>query len=191
MKIQFGPKDELVPFPVVLVVSGTYDKPNVITIGKVGSVASNPPILGVSIKRERYSMQLVRDGGEFSVNTPPSFLCTKTDYCGIVSGAKQDKIMTVKLSVMRSTYIAPPIIRECPFNLECKVVKEVELGDWVLFMGEVLETHIDEDCLEDKKRGVIDVEKIDPLVYIGSAREYRVIGNHVGNGFQDGKLYCE
>lgn len=187
MKTRLGPKDRIVPFPVVLVVCGTLKRPNIITVGKVGIVASDPPVIGISIRKTRHSLDLIRANGEFSVNTPSSGQCAQADYCGIVSGRNGEKITAVGMTPLRGTRISAPILDECPYNLECRVVREIALGDWVLFLAEVLETLVDEDKLLDPETGRIDIEKIDPIVYLGSANEYRRLGDVVGRGFQEGR----
>lgn len=187
MKTRLGPKDRIVPLPVVLVVCGTLKRPNVITVGKVGIVASDPPVIGISIHKTRHSLKLIRATGEFSVNTPSSGQCVQADYCGIVSGRNVEKIDAIGMTPLQGTRIAAPILAECPYNLECRVLQEIVMGDWVLFLAEVLETLVDEDKLLDPAAGSIDIDAIDPIVYLGSTCEYRCLGKVVGRGFQDGR----
>ena len=77
--------------------------------------------------------------------------------------------------------------RVCFDYMECKVVQEIELGDWVLLLGEIVETHVDEDKTDESKTAKIDLDKIAPLVYCAKAREYRSMGNLLGHGFKAGK----
>jgi flavin reductase (DIM6/NTAB) family NADH-FMN oxidoreductase RutF len=186
MKARLGPKDKIIPHPVALVVSGSFRNPNIVTVGKIGIVASDPPVVGISLRKDRYSLQLIRETGQFSVNTPSSKHCRETDYCGIVSGRDSDKIKDIKMTPLRSSLIDSPILKECPYNLECKVIQEIMLGDWVLLLAEICEVHVDEDKLIDSVTGSIDITKVDPMVFCSSINEYRVLGKKVGKGFHDG-----
>jgi len=187
MKIQLGPSDILFPVPAALVVSGSFEKPNIITIAWVGIMSSLPPVVGVSLKKSRYSLGLIRDTKEFTVNIPSADKFKETDYCGIVSGRKRDKFIDTNFTPLKSTKIDAPIIKECPFNMECVVIKEVELGEWVLFLGEIVETYIDENKTNIPNKNKIDIAKVNPLVYCATVREYWSLGNKLGNGFHAGK----
>jgi flavin reductase (DIM6/NTAB) family NADH-FMN oxidoreductase RutF len=53
-----------------------------------------------------------------------------------------------------------------------------------LFLGQVVETHIDESVLD--ARGRIVSEKLDPLVFLPNS-EYRKLGEMVSKAFSVGK----
>ncbi len=186
MKIQLGPSDIFFPVPAALIVSGTWEKPNIITVAWIGIMSSDPPVIAISLKKSRYSLALIRDSNEFTVNIPPAELFKETDYCGIVSGRKRNKFKDTNFTPLKSTKIDTPIIKECPFNMECKVIKEVEVGQWLAFFGEIVETHIDEDKI-NKSNMKIDISKVNPLVYCATVREYWELGKKLGNGFHAGK----
>lgn len=190
MKVRIGPRDKIVPFPIALVVSGSFESPNIATVGKVGIVASDPPVIGISFRKDRYSLSLIRETKQFSVNTPSAKHCIETDYCGLVSGRESDKIKDIKMTPIRGSEIDTPILKECPYNLECKLLREIVLGDWVLLLADICEVHIDEDKLLDSHTGAIDVTKVNPMVFCGSVNEYRVLGKTVGKGFHDGQTLC-
>ena len=79
-----------------------------------------------------------------------------------------------------------PIIKECPLNIECRVLREVDLFDWVLVIGEILEVNLDSDCLDENDHVTID--QVDPLIYIPTIREYWSIGQKLANSFNVSKL---
>ncbi|MGD1043714.1 MAG: flavin reductase family protein [Bacteroidota bacterium] len=187
MKIQLGPKDIIFPVPAALVVSGTYKKPNIITVSWIGMMSSSPSIIGISLERNRYSFELINKQKEFSVNIPSSKLFIETDYCGIVSGRNTDKFKDTGLTPLKSKNIVPPIIQECPFNMECIVVNEFPFKKYLVFFGEIIETHIDADKIDGLKTKDIDISKVDPLVYCATIREYWSIGKKLGNSFSVGK----
>lgn len=187
MKIQLGPSDALFPVPAALIVSGVDDKPNIITVAWVGIASSTPPTIGISLRKSRHSLKLIRSGREFSVNIPASSFFKEVDYCGITTGRKRNKFDETGFTPVESTKIKPPIIKECPYNIECKVTHDILIGDWALILGEIVETHVDEDKIDDSNRAKLDMAKIDPLVYFAEARQYWTVGKMLGFGFNAGK----
>lgn len=187
MKKQLGSTDIFFPIPAVLIVSGSLEEPNVSTIAWVGMVSSTPPTIGISMDKRRYSLELIRQTKEFTVNIPSSKNFKETDFCGLVSGREQNKFNKASLTPVRGTQLKTPIIDECPFNLECRLVQEIELGDYILLLGEVVETHIDQDKVTfNNNRVQIDIGKTDPLVYCATVREYWCLGSKLGDAFKSG-----
>ena len=187
MKTQLKAKDILFPVPSALVVSGVGDNSNIITVAWIGIVGSNPPALGISLQKDRYTLSLVRQTKEFTANIPRQGDFEKVDYCGIVSGKTVDKFDGAKFTKMNGCKVDVPIIKECPFNIECRVLHEVDLSDYVLVIGEILEVNIDADCLDEN--GKVLVDKVDPLVYIPTIREYWSIGEKLADSFKVGYNY--
>lgn len=185
-KKQLGATDMFFPVPAALIACGTSKKMNIITIAWIGIAASNPPIISISIKKSRFSLELIRNVGEFSVNIPSTEYFKETDYCGIISGEKTDKFQDTGLTPLKSKKISVPIIKECPYNLECMKVHEVEFGEYVVIFGEIVETHIDSNKI-DALTNEIDIGKVDPIVYCARIREYWKLGNKIGKGFEAGK----
>jgi flavin reductase (DIM6/NTAB) family NADH-FMN oxidoreductase RutF len=187
MKKQLGPSDTIFPVPAALIVSGVNEEANIITIAWIGIASLTPPTIGISVKKSRYSLGLIRKTNEFSVNIPPASLFEEVDYCGMATGRKRNKFEDTGFTPLESSKIKPPIIKECPYNIECKVTHDIMIGDWAHILGEIVETHIDKDKTDASKRMGIDISKIDPLVYCARVREYRTIGNILGFGLQAGK----
>jgi flavin reductase (DIM6/NTAB) family NADH-FMN oxidoreductase RutF len=185
MKLRLGPSDILFPVPAALVACGNGERANIITVAWIGMAGSDPPALSISLKQSRYSLELIRGSGDFSVNIPPAALYRETDYCGIVTGKKRNKFSDTGFTPLPASKISAPIIKECPFNIECRVMNEVPVGRWVLVIGEVVETHADGDRLLGSK--MPDIDAMDPLVYCATIREYRKIGKKLGDGFSSGR----
>ena len=80
------------------------------------------------------------------------------------------------LTPLPSKYVQPPIIAECPVNLECRVVEFHHVGDHDLFIGEVLLEHVDEDKVNIN--GERDESKLDPLIWLG--RGFYRLGEKIG-----------
>lgn len=188
MKTTFGPQKIMLPCPTALVVTGTMQQANIVTIAWVSLLTSKPPTLGISVGQNGYSGELIKKNKNFSVNIATVDIMVEADFCGITSGKNTDKFSVSKLTKMPSKHIESPIIKECPLNLECRLTDWGLVGRTNHFIGEILETHIDTDKLKDVHHyGSIDLEAFNPLIYIGGMREYRAIGPRVGDAYHIGK----
>ncbi len=189
MKKQLGITDIFFPVPATLIVSGTILKEiDIATVAWVGMVSSTPPTIGISFDKRRHSLGLIRDSKEFTVNIPSAEYYKETDFCGLVSGKRVDKLAATGFTPVKSNRIQTPILEECPFNLECRLVAEKELGDYVLLFGEIVETQMDADKVALQNDQIkIDIAKVNPLVYCATIREYWKLGQKVGDAFCAGK----
>lgn len=185
MKVRRGVSDMFFPVPAALVVSGTGNEANVMTVAWIGMMSSSPPTLGISVRQSRHSIGLIRKEGEFTVNIPSATYFKEVDYCGLVSGRDFDKFKEAGFTPVPGSEVRVPMIQECPYNIECRVTSETVLGDWVMFLGEIVETQVDADLIDSS--GSIDVKELDPLVYCATIREYWQLGTKLGDGFNAGK----
>jgi flavin reductase (DIM6/NTAB) family NADH-FMN oxidoreductase RutF len=170
------------PTPAGLITSvDPTGKANIITLGEVCNLSiSKPVIVGIAIAKPRYSHTLISRSGEFVVNIPTAAMVEKVDRCGSMSGRNVDKFKVVGLTAIPAEKVAPPLIAECPINLECKLLSVQEIGDHDLFQGEVLVQHVDEAVLDGDGR--ICVEKLNTLCYV--LGEYWSLGAKLGyHGF--------
>ena len=149
-------------------------------------MGSDPPILAVSLKKGRHSLDIIKAAKEFTVNLPSASLFREVDYCGLVSGRKRHKFRDCGFSAAPGSVVKAPVVEECPFNLECRVVRDIEFGEWTVIFGEVVETHVDMAAF-DPETGKIDVSKVDPLAYCATIREYWNLGRRLGFAFDAGK----
>ncbi|MGD8623527.1 MAG: flavin reductase family protein [Anaerolineae bacterium] len=154
----------LYPVPTVLVSCG-LEKPNIITLAWVGTLCSDPPIVGIGVRPERFSHGLIVETGEFVVNLPGADQVGIVDYCGQVSGREVDKWQACGLTQAPAREVRTPLIAECPVALECKVTQRLTLGVHDLFVGQVLAVQVEEGVLDE--RGRIDYEAARPLAYAG------------------------
>jgi flavin reductase (DIM6/NTAB) family NADH-FMN oxidoreductase RutF len=181
------PTTMLFPTPVVLVTSiDEKGKPNVITLAWTGVVNSDPPMVGISIRPERYSHGNIQRIKEFVINLPSEELLRKVDACGILSGREVDKFSQVGLKAIPSEKVKPPLIDECLVQMECEVKQVIPLGSHDLFLGQIVALHVKEEILKEKGR--IDILKALPIVYCPGAHEYWSLGRSLGHyGFTKGK----
>ncbi len=112
----------LYPLPAVMVsVRGKNGEDNIITGAWAGTVCTNPPMVSISVRPERYSYQMIKESGAFVINLTTEDLCYATDYCGVRSGRDVDKFKEMKLTKVEAEEISAPMIGESPVNIECKV----------------------------------------------------------------------
>ena len=131
-------------FPVVIAVAGDGDDANPITLAMVHVFSFDPPMVGIGINPGRHSHDLIKDLPEFVVALPRHTMAQETLEAGTRSGRDGWKWPKVGLTPIPSQEVRPPSIKECPVNLECRVVEEVETGDHVWFIGEIV-AHTVED----------------------------------------------
>lgn len=174
-KVAKNPGNFLYPLPPCLITCGPVERPNIITLTWAGSLCSEPPIMGVSIRPSRHSHPLVKDAGEFAINLPTAEMIRAVDWCGNFSGRDHDKFAAMRLTPAPATAIRTVLIAECPLNLECRVVQTVGLGSHDLFLGKVVAVHVDETLLTPE--GDIDLGKANPLAYGGHS--YWTLGRYV------------
>ena len=168
----------LYPLPVVMVsVQDAEGNDNIITVAWAGTVCTNPPMLSISVRPERYSYHMLEETGEFVVNLTTEELAKATDYCGVRSGKDVDKFKEMNLTRGKATEVKAPLIEESPVNIECRVVKKEELGSHHMFIAEVVAVHVDEKYMDESNK--FSLEKSDPIVYVHG--EYYGLGNLLGN----------
>ena len=156
---------QLAPVPVVLVGCGDgKDIPfNLITVAWAGTVCSDPAMIGISIRPERYSCDIIKNSGEFTVNLPSQKIARQVDFCGVVSGRDCDKIAKCGFTAFSGKTVSAPVVEECPITLECKLEQTVPLGSHILFIGKITSIQLDSDLIDSKGR--MDIEKADLLAY--------------------------
>ena len=165
------------PEPPVLVSCGGLDKPNLITIGWTGTICTQPSMVSISVRPERYSHHLIRESGQFAINLPTEALVKSVDWCGVRSGRDFDKFAACKLhSAPGSVLTDCPILEESPVNLECKVTQIIPLGSHDLFLAEVVACNVDESLLDENGKLCLDKAKL--IVY--SHGEYLALGKKLG-----------
>lgn len=156
-KKSFKPGAMLNPVPVVMASVGDIEKEsNIITIAWTGIINSEPPMTYISVKPQRYSHHLVKEGMEFVINLVSRDLAFAADYCGVKSGADVDKWAEMKLTKEPCAKVKCPQIAEAPVSLECKVVKIEEMPSHHMFIAEIVNVNVKEDFVNEKGRICLD-----------------------------------
>ena len=167
----------LYPVPAVMVsVADEKGNANIITIAWAGTICTNPPMVSISVKKERYSYDIIKRTGEFVINLTTEELAWATDFCGVRSGREVDKFTACNLTKCPSAKVKAPGIAESPVNIECRVVKSEELGSHTIFMAEVVNVTVDDKYMDEK--GKFDLALSRPLTY--SHGEYYALGEKLG-----------
>lgn len=188
MKKRIGPVERLYPMPCPLVVGGTIDHADTLAVAWINIVSSVPPTIAMGLRESRYTLELIRRSGTFTVNVPDTSMAAQVDFCGTTNGRTTDKFASTGLTLVPSALVEAPIIEQCPFNLECRVTQESVVGSYVVVLGEVVEAHADERILTEPDGSLVDVGALDPLVYIAGSREYRGIGPKLADAYTLGAL---
>ncbi len=171
------PGNMLYPLPVVMVSVADRDgRPNIITVAWAGTVCTNPPMLSISVRPERYSYPILKETGEFVLNLTTRELAFATDYCGVKSGRNVDKFKELGLTPLKAEHVGAPLIAESPVNIECKVREILPLGSHHMFLADVVAVHADEKYMDEKHK--FHLEKAEPIVYSHGA--YLVCGEQLG-----------
>ena len=163
-KEYWKPGNMLYPVPAVMVSCGREgETPNIITVAWAGTICSDPAMVSISIRKERFSHSIIRDTGEFVINLATESMAYATDYCGVRSGRNVDKWKETGLTPVPAQTVKAPVIAESPVAIECRVTEVKELGSHHMFLAEVTGVSVDEQWLNE--RGSLELAKAEPIVY--------------------------
>ena len=177
-KQTWKPGNMLYPVPAVMVsCQREGGKPNIITVAWAGTICSDPAMLSISVRKNRYSYDIIKETKEFVVNLTTKQLCRATDYCGVKSGKDVDKFKEMNLTPSKSKTISAPGISESPVSLECKVKQVLELGSHDMFLAEVTAVSVDPKYMDEK--GKFHLNDIGLTAY--SHGEYFKLGEKIGS----------
>ena len=178
--VSLSPSTMLNPTPVVLVSCAEKDRPenrDMVTVAWAGTVNSEPPMVSVSLRKERYSHGLIESSGEFVVNVPDEAMCRAVDFCGVRSGRDTDKSMETGLRYIPAENMSvAPAVDGAPVSLSCRVKQVIPLGSHDMFLGEVVAVRVREDLIDEK--GGLHLEKAKLIAY--SHGLYQKLGDVMG-----------
>ncbi|MCC8024814.1 MAG: flavin reductase family protein [Clostridium sp.] len=177
-KEYWKPGNMLYPVPAVMVSCGREgERPNIITVAWAGTICSDPAMVSISVRRERFSYGIIKDTGEFVVNLVNKKLVRAVDYCGVKSGRDTDKFKEMRLTPLPSRYVKAPGIEESPVNIECRVREVKELGSHHMFIAEVVGVAVDNRYMDE--RGKFNLNSSGLVSY--SHGEYFELGKKLGS----------
>ncbi|MGA2298122.1 MAG: flavin reductase family protein [FCB group bacterium] len=182
MKNSLGKKTILLTHPVLVI--GSYDetgRPNLMTASWGGICCSEPPCIAISIRKSRLSYKNILHNEAFTVNIPSVKYLKETDFIGTQSGKNYDKFDICKLTPVKAEIVNAPYIQEFHLVLICKLIHTTELGIHTQFIGEIVESLVDDEYTNEK--GLPSIEKIQPFIYDTSVSAYYAIGNKIMDAF--------
>ena len=188
MKIKYGAYPLVYPIPIILAGATVNGKPNYTTLGDCGVMGINPPLVYISSGADHYTNTGILENGTYSINFPTTDMLAATDYCGTVSGRDVDK--SVLFDAFYGELSTAPMIKACPVNLECRVVKEFTIRHRQVFVGEVIQAYVDEAYIveRDDRRRIASMVELDPIIYALDNRYYR-IGEIIGTGYTESERF--
>ena len=176
-KEYWKPGNMLYPVPAVMVSCGREgEKPNIITVAWAGTICSDPAMVSISVRKERYSHDIIKETGEFVINLVNKRLVRATDYCGVKSGRDVDKFAKTGLTPMPVEHVSAPAIAESPVNIACRVTESRALGSHTMFIAEVVGVTVDDEYLDENDRFHIN----DANLIMYSHGEYFALGKYLG-----------
>jgi flavin reductase (DIM6/NTAB) family NADH-FMN oxidoreductase RutF len=182
MKKSLGIGTFALPSPVWVV--GTYDeagKPNLMTAAWGGICNSRPPSIYVSLRKATYSHGNIMATRAYTVSIPSEKHVQEADWIGIASGRDIDKFTSAKLTPIKGSTVDAPYVEEFPVVIECRVKEVVELGLHTQFVGEIMDVKADLEVLNTK--GMIDIEKVRPIIFTMSTASYYRVGEKLHDAF--------
>lgn len=178
MKQSWKPGTMVYPLPAALVSCGTFDgESNMLTVAWTGTICTNPPMLYISVRPERYSYEIIRRQMEFTVNLTTAAMARATDWCGVRSGRDYDKWAETGLTRERGVKVSCPAIAESPLSIECRVKEIITLGSHDMFIADVLNVMADERYI-DPETGAFDLAASGLIAY--SHGGYYPLGEKIG-----------
>lgn len=162
-KVIWKPGTMLYPVPAVMVSCMYEDVENIMTVSWAGTICTNPPMVSISIRPERFSYSLIKNSGEFIINVPNKDLAFAADFCGVRSGRDVDKFEFLRLNKEKGSKVDASIIKESPLSIECRVKDIIELGSHHMFIGDVLSVDVEETLIDNG--GKLHLDKAELICY--------------------------
>ena len=184
MRKNFKPESMLFPLPVLVL--GSYDKegkPNAMTASWGGIYDTNQVF--ICLASDHKSSENIKERHEFSISFATKDTVVISDYFGIKSGYREDKISKSKVTVKKCEHIDAPYFEEFPVFLECKVYSLKEENETIYLVADILNISAKESVLNEKGR--IDISKLEPISYNPSMHTYNIVSEQVGWAFKEGE----
>ncbi|BDZ66906.1 flavin reductase family protein [Methanobacterium ferruginis] len=181
-KTNLGNNSFIYPMPVTILGTKNGETANFMALGWLSRANGNPPLLVAGVNKVHFTTQLIRENKAFSINYPSADMIKEVDYCGLVSGRKEDKSQL--FSVEYGELEGAPLIKECSLSLECKLVDIYEMPTHDLFIGEIIASYADEKILTDGKP---DMGKLNPLLLTMPDNHYWTVKEKAGKAWNVGR----
>lgn len=176
-----NPSTLLSPVPVVMVSccgkEGDSAKDNIFTVAWAGTICSEPPMVSISVRKSRFSHEMITQSGEFVINLVGEKLAKACDFCGVKSGREVDKFTKLGLKAVPMEGLSyAKGIDGAPVQLGCVVREVKELGSHDMFLAEIVSVRAKEKLFDQS--GKLCLEKAELVAY--SHGEYYALGEKLG-----------
>ncbi|WP_297425319.1 flavin reductase family protein [Clostridium sp.] len=186
LKKSLGIGNACFPAPIAMVVVGSEEDYNVVTVALVGLVNCNPPMLSFTLAKSRHSCNYLKTNKQVTINFTSTANMKQVDFCGLVSGKDVNKFEKAELTPKFLKKGSVPIIDECCFHYIGEVVKEIEFESMNMYIVKIDDILVDENKIN--RNGNIDMKEMELLIYCTAIREYWSFGEKIGNGYEEGKF---
>ncbi|MDE6657446.1 MAG: flavin reductase family protein, partial [Oscillospiraceae bacterium] len=166
----------LAPVPPALVTCGTMEQPNILTIAWTGIICTHPAMTYIAVRPSRYSYEIIKNSKEFVINLPTSSMSKITDFCGMKSGAKINKIKYCNLEISPASVVKAPVLTQCPVSLECQVSEIKSLGTHDMFLANIVAVQVEDKYIN--RNGKLNLQQAGLLAYAHG--EYFALGRKCG-----------
>ncbi len=177
MKQSWKPGTLVYPAPAVLVSCSDGQRDNLFTVAWTGTICTNPAMLSISVRPERFSYDIIRSSMQFTLNLTTAAMARATDLCGVRSGSDCDKWQLSGLHRYPGVAISCPAVEESPLSIECRVKSILPLGSHDMFIAEVVNVLADEKYL-DSESGRFELRQAGLMSYSHGA--YYMQGEQIG-----------
>ena len=159
----------VVPRPIAFISTVGRQGMNLAPFSYFMPLSSRPPLLGVSINGLRDgapkdTLRNLRETGDFVINVVSEALAARMVQTSGEWPESLDEFQLTGLTPVASTDVRSPRVAESPVNLECRLYREIPLGDTTLVIGELVRAHVSDDVLT---HGLVDPVKLAPLGRLG------------------------
>ncbi len=182
MRKNFGVQPAVYPMPVFIIASYDEDgKPDAMNAAWGGISEENEISMCLSADHKTTLNIMARKA--FTVSMADQAHVVECDYVGIVSANDEpDKFAKAGFHATKSEFVDAPLIDELPMAIECKLISYDP--ETCRMVGEIVNVCADESILNEE--GNVDPAKLRPITYDAMNHDYLVLGEKVGNAFEDG-----
>ena len=101
-------------------------------------LSNHPATLGVCLSKKGLSGSLIEKNKEFGLSVPGEELRESALRCGGCSGRTVNKAEEFSIPMEAAELIAPKLVSGSRVVFECKLTDTLEVGDHVLYVGEIV-----------------------------------------------------
>lgn len=138
--------DKFKPESCVFVISiDKNENPGGMIAGWNMKCSVDPPLFAVALSKKGYTHTLIQESKEFVVAVPNKELEEEIEFFGSSHGNEIDKFKETKIRTAQAKFVKSPLIKNATINFECKLEKEVDSGDHIIFIGKILASYVNKD----------------------------------------------